>query len=242
VSITGWKKIKDNDAAEMMNALVTVGPLVTSIAANGLFGYSSGVVGGCSDNVVNHAVVLTGFGHDHEFSMNYWNVRNSWGKSWGEAGFFRLKRAAQGRKEPCGWDNKPEEGVVCKDKVHGKYPKKQWVCGECGFLIDTAYPVGTRVPQELIDATAAAKKSTPKKDDDDGDDNDDDADDEDEGNTSAVDDNEVETVKDNAWCKTQCQHFGMKELSEVFDGTDFGKDPTDCVDKCDEHVPPAAAA
>merc|ERR1719277_657036 len=180
VSIKGWKKIQENDATEMMNALVTVGPLVTSIAANGLFGYSSGVVGGCSDNVVNHAVVLTGFGHDQEFGMNYWNVRNSWGKSWGENGFFRLKRAAQGSKEPCGWDNKPEEGVVCKDKVHGKYPKKQWVCGECGFLTDTAYPVGTRVPQELIDA----RPTDLEKDEEDG--------------ASNVDsDNEVETVQDN---------------------------------------------
>merc|ERR1712113_326070 len=97
-------------------------------------------------------VVLTGFGHDPEFSMNYWNVRNSWGKSWGEDGFFRLKRAAQGSKEPCGWGDKPDKGVVCKDKEHGKYPTRQWVCGECGFLTDTAYPVGTQVPQELIDA------------------------------------------------------------------------------------------
>merc|ERR1712176_627231 len=237
VSITGWKKIKDNDATEMMNALVTVGPLVTSIAANGLFAYSSGVLGGCSDNVVNHAVVLTGFGHDPQFSMNYWNVRNSWGKSWGEDGFFRLKRAAHGSKEPCGWDNKPEEGVVCKDKVHGKYPKKQWVCGECGFLVDTSYPVGTRVPQELIVATAVAKKSNPKKEEEEND-----LEDEEDGETSTVDDNEVETVKDNAWCKTQCQRFGMKELSELFDGADFGKDPIDCVDKCDEHVPRIATA
>merc|ERR1711953_703002 len=147
--------------------------------------------------------------------------------------------AAQGSKEPCGWDKKPEEGVVCKDKVHGKYPKKQWVCGECGFLIDTAYPVGTWVPQELIDAEDDVEVVRKQfANDDDGD--------EDEENeevkTSAVDDNEVETVKDNAWCKTQCQHFGMKELSEVFDGADFGKDPSDCVDQCDKHVPPARAA
>lgn len=53
---------------------------------------------------------------------------------------------------------------------------------------------------------------------------------------------EVENVKDNAWCKTQCQHFGMNELSEEFGGVDFGKDPKDCVSKCDKHVPPATAA
>merc|ERR1719356_1963416 len=146
-----------------MSTLVTVGPLVTSIAAHGLHSYSSGVIGECPDNVVNHAVVLMGFGKDQEFAMNYWNVRNSWGKYWGEDGFFRLKRAAPHQKEPCSWDNKPEEGVVCKDKEHGKYPKQQWVCGECGFLIDTSYPLGTQVPQELMVASTAAEESYPKR-------------------------------------------------------------------------------
>merc|ERR1712151_722374 len=222
VSITGWKKIKENDAAEMMNALVTVGPLVTSIAAHALHAYDSGVIGRCNDNVVNHAVVLMGFGKDEEFGMNYWNVRNSWGKGWGENGFFRLKRAMEGRKEPCGWDKKPEAGVVCKDKEHGKYPTEQWVCGECGFLTDTAYPIGTRVPQELIDSTSEDEEQ------------------EETTSPSPMDDAELEfeNQKDNAWCKTQCQHFGMKKLSEMFDGADFGSDPNACVQKCDSHCDP----
>merc|ERR1712151_1275836 len=77
---------------------------------------------------------MGGFGQDQEYSISYWNIRNSWGQDWGENGFFRLKRAGQGNKEPCGWDEKPEEGVVCKDKESGKYPTRQWVCGECGEL------------------------------------------------------------------------------------------------------------
>jgi len=220
IGIGGWKKIKENDAAEMMKALVTVGPLVTSIAANGLFGYDNGVIDGCGSNVVNHAVVLMGFGNDRGFDMNYWNIRNSWGKHWGENGFFRLKRAAKVNEEPCGWDNKPEEGVVCKDKEHGKYPTRQWVCGECGFLTDTAYPIGTRVPPELIDTRSSEKEE------------------DEEHSTAIIDaDDEVDTVQDNDWCKTKCQHFGMKQLSEMFDGTDFGDDPIICAQKCDQHIP-----
>jgi hypothetical protein len=214
VGIKGWKTLKENDAQEMMNTLVTVGPLVASIAANGLFGYSSGVVAGSCDNVVNHAVVLMGYGEDQQLGMHYWNVRNSWGKSWGEEGFFRLKRAATGSQESCGWDDKPEEGVVCKDKEHGKYPTRQWVCGECAFLIDTAYPIGTNVPQEMLDAASAEEDV--------------------HGN-----DAHVEPLHDNNWCKTECQHFGMKQLSEAFGGVDFGHDPAACVQKCDEHVPPS---
>lgn len=118
----------------MMNALVTVGPLVTSIAANGLFAYSSGVLGGCSDNVVNHAVVLTGFGHDPQFSMNYWNVRNSWGKSWGEDGFIRLLRHGTPEEDDafCGNDDNPGAGLACKP-----YPDAVTVCGMCGILYDS---------------------------------------------------------------------------------------------------------
>jgi len=219
VSITGWKKIKDNDAEALMNTLVTVGPLATSIAASGLHGYSSGVVDGCQDNIINHAVVLTGYGSDPEYDMNYWKVRNSWGKNWGEDGFFKLKRAAAGQEEPCGWDNKPEEGVVCKDKVHGKYPKRQWVCGECGFLVDSAYPVGTHVPPALLEANAIPAER-------------------------GADEMDVvaETAEDNTWCKTQCQRFGMKQLSDKFDGADFGRDPITCSDKCDEYMPGASAA
>merc|ERR1712014_494557 len=116
--------------------------------------------------------------------------------TWGENGFFRLKRAAPGSEEPCGWDEKPEDGVVCKDKVDGKYPKRQWVCGECAFLTDTAYPVGTHVPEEMVDSktakTDADKSQKQKSDSDDA------------------------PIKSMAWCKKQCQHFGMKELAEVF--------------------------
>jgi hypothetical protein len=213
VSITGWKKIKENDAQAMMNALVTVGPLVASIAANGLFNYAGGVIDGCSDNVVNHAVTLMGFGFDTDADMHYWNVRNSWGKAWGEDGFFRLKRAAPGVEEQCGWDNKPADGVVCKDKVGGKYPDRQWVCGECAFLTDTAYPIGTRVPDELMATQASVAE------------------------TSTGDIESKMPLKDNVWCKTQCQHFGMKTLSEAFDGADFGNDPTTCTQRCDELVP-----
>merc|ERR1712048_1201357 len=149
--------------------------------------------------------------------MGYWNVRNSWSETWGEGGFFRLKRAAPGSEEPCSWDEKPEEGVVCKDKKNGKYPKRQWVCGECAFLTDTAYPVGTHVPVELLEDKRMAKEADDSQ--------------QRAGNSDGA------PVKDNAWCKTQCQHFGMQVLAKTFAGANFGKDPTTCTQKCDEFVP-----
>jgi len=39
---------------------------------------------------VNHAVLITGFG-EHE-GQKYWNIKNSWGKTWGDKGYIKIKR------------------------------------------------------------------------------------------------------------------------------------------------------
>jgi len=40
---------------------------------------------------VDHTVVVVGWGHDAD-AGDYWLIKNSWGTTWGENGFFRLKR------------------------------------------------------------------------------------------------------------------------------------------------------
>ena len=37
-----------------------------------------------------HAVKVVGFGYEKNSSTAYWSVANSWGKEWGEEGFFRI--------------------------------------------------------------------------------------------------------------------------------------------------------
>ena len=39
-----------------------------------------------------HTMILGGWGFDESLGVPYWIVKNSWGSSWGAAGFFRVER------------------------------------------------------------------------------------------------------------------------------------------------------
>jgi hypothetical protein len=42
----------------------------------------------------DHAVTLVGYGTDVTTGLPFWKIKNSWSSTWGEAGFFRIKRFA----------------------------------------------------------------------------------------------------------------------------------------------------
>jgi len=134
--MTGWQKLPENKAEPLMLALYEHGPVAISVAAgDGWSMYSSGVMDACEKGaVINHAVVLAGYGEDA--GHKYWQIQNSWGPSWGEQGFVRLLRHdLKEENSYCGWDKSPEQGTACTGG-----PKKVWVCGSCGVLYDSVVP------------------------------------------------------------------------------------------------------
>lgn len=70
---------------EIIN-LLQDSPLVISVAAENWEYYGGGILSCLPTAAVNHAVLLVGY------TENYWIVKNSWGRTWGEDGLIRILR------------------------------------------------------------------------------------------------------------------------------------------------------
>merc|ERR1739848_628785 len=83
------------DETQMAQALAQVGPLAIGIDAGGLGFqmYSGGVYSSttCSSTRLNHAVTAVGYGRYLD-GQNYFEVKNSWGTGWGDAGYILIAR------------------------------------------------------------------------------------------------------------------------------------------------------
>lgn len=139
-SVTGYVKLPENNYTALMNAIATVGPIAISVEADTWSFYGGGIFPPSSchlhDTDIDHAVQLVGYGTEN--GKDYWIVRNSWGADWGESGYIRLLRTSDGL--PCSPDKTPGDGSACPP-----FPPQVTVCGTCGILYDTCYPVGVKL-------------------------------------------------------------------------------------------------
>jgi len=135
-TIDGFVKLGENNYTALMNAIATVGPIAISVDASTWHAYSSGIYDGCNQAQpdIDHAVVLVGYGKDDN-GDKYWLVRNSWNAKWGEKGYVRIART-DNEETRCGTDITPQDGNAC---AGDDTPQK--VCGTCGILFDTSYPL-----------------------------------------------------------------------------------------------------
>eukprot|EP01036_Dinobryon_divergens_P026160 gene26160-34773_t len=139
-TINGYVQLPENNYTALINAVAQVGPIAVSVDASSWSAYKGGIFNGCNQAKpdIDHAVVLVGYGEEN--GQKYWLIRNSWSPSWGEKGYIRLARFDADTDEAnCGMDTTPQDGTAC---AGDDTPVK--VCGTCGVLYDSAYPLNAK--------------------------------------------------------------------------------------------------
>ena len=141
--LSGFKK----KVSCIKTLLVNFGPLGAGVRANIFDDYKQGIIESspykCQINdTKNHAIVIVGYDTDKTTKTSYWIVRNSWGTTFGENGYARVKIG----DNICGieddihyikisWDNWCENGC---DECKYDYEKKKLFCESCisGYYYD----------------------------------------------------------------------------------------------------------
>ncbi|KAM4690473.1 uncharacterized protein WCC33_017865 [Rhinophrynus dorsalis] len=99
-----FKVVKEGSEKALKKAVGTVGPVSVGIDASlsSFQFYSKGVYydPNCNAVDINHAVLAVGYGAQKK--NNYWIVKNSWGKDWGNKGYILM---ARDKNNTCGIAN-----------------------------------------------------------------------------------------------------------------------------------------
>ncbi|CAN8311838.1 unnamed protein product [Cochlearia groenlandica] len=101
VTIDSYKGVPSNNEKALMEA-VAVQPVSVGICGSerAFQLYSSGIFSGPCSTSLDHAVLIVGYGSQN--SVDYWIVKNSWGKRWGMDGFMHMQRNTGNSEGICG--------------------------------------------------------------------------------------------------------------------------------------------
>ncbi len=105
VTFTSWHRVPCNDIDAIKTAIRNYGVVDAAVEVTSAFeAYSGGIYSDantgcsgspCSETTTDHAISLVGWNDNGDPVNNgYWILRNSWGSSWGEGGYMRIKYKA----------------------------------------------------------------------------------------------------------------------------------------------------
>jgi len=104
VQVTSYTDVPANSSADLLAAL-NQQPVGVGVDAGELpfQTYSSGIIDSAAClKGTNHAITAVGYGVRASDNMQYFIVKNSWGSTWGEAGYVRISTAAGTGNGICG--------------------------------------------------------------------------------------------------------------------------------------------
>merc|ERR1712070_287700 len=102
VSISGFTDVPPSNEAQLM-AAVAKNPVSVAIEADkqSFQFYKSGVFSNTDCGTqLDHGVLVVGYGVDS--GKNYWKVKNSWGPTWGQAGYILMAKDISAKAGQCG--------------------------------------------------------------------------------------------------------------------------------------------
>jgi len=107
VFLQNWVAVSTQED-EMAAALMKYGPLAIGINAGPMQLYMGGIADPffCNPQALDHGVTLVAFGTEE--TKEFWTIKNSWGGSWGEEGYYRIVRG----KGKCGLNRMVTTAIV----------------------------------------------------------------------------------------------------------------------------------
>jgi len=100
-TVAGFTDVPEGDEAALTQALASIGPISVAIDASHFSFqlYHQGVYyeKHCSSTRLDHGVLAVGYGTEE--GSDYYLVKNSWGPTWGLAGYIKM---ARNKKNNCG--------------------------------------------------------------------------------------------------------------------------------------------
>jgi len=150
-TVASYKDVSPNNALQLQAALA-LGPVSIAVEADqsAWQHYSSGVMDSeaCGTSL-DHGVLAVGF----DTEGGYWIVKNSWGTTWGEAGYIRLGISSSSKHGICGLLSQPSYPIAGDAPGPGPSPGPTPSPGPAGKSYEDPKVGGCSADEEAVRIT-----------------------------------------------------------------------------------------